>query len=206
MTGQYSEFQKLLLQYSQENSPESRNAIEKRLWEEYGQEGAILILDMSGFSILTRRFGIIHYLSMIRRMQLTCEPIIKSYTGQIVKFEADNCFAIFPAPMLAVNAAVAMQYAFDAANILTSDDFDIHIGCGIDYGKVLLINNEDFFGDAVNCASKLGEDIAASGEILITKNAMQMIPPEAGIKSHELNISISGLAIPAYAIEYRYEN
>jgi len=28
----------------------------------------------------------------------------------------------------------------------------------IDFGKTLNINNQDFFGDAVNLASKLGED------------------------------------------------
>jgi hypothetical protein len=35
---------------------------------------------------------------------------------------------------------------------------------------------------------------------------MQMIPPEAGIKARELNVSISGITIPAYLIEYRNES
>jgi class 3 adenylate cyclase len=202
MTTQHEKFQQLLLQYAQENDPEKRHEIEKNLWEEYGQERAVLVLDMSGFSLLTRKFGIVHYLSMVRRMQLTCEPIVKSYTGGLIKFEADNCFALFPTPILAVNAAIAMQHAFEGGNILTSDEFDIHVSCGIDYGKVLLIENEDCFGDAVNCASKLGEDIAGSNEILITQTAMTMIPSEAGIKSREMTISISGLSIPAFAIDY----
>jgi hypothetical protein len=34
---------------------------------------------------------------------------------------------------------------------------------------------------------------------------MQMIPPEAGIKARQLSVSISGIVIPAYAIEYRNE-
>jgi class 3 adenylate cyclase len=202
MTTQHEKFQQLLLQYAQENDPEKRSEIEKNLWEEYGQERAVLVLDMSGFSLLTRKFGIVHYLSMVRRMQLTCEPIVKSYNGELIKFEADNCFALFPTPILAANAAIAMQHAFEGGNILTSDEFDIHVSCGIDYGKVLLIENEDCFGDAVNCASKLGEDIADSNEILITQTAMAMIPSEAGIKSREMTISISGLNIPAFAIDY----
>jgi len=32
---------------------------------------------------------------------------------------------------------------------------------------------------------------------------MQIIPAEAGIKAHEMNVSISGITIPAYMIEYR---
>ena len=49
----------------------------------------------------------------------------------------------------------------------------------------------------------MGEDIACSGEILVTKEAMQMIPAEAGIKAREMNLSISGITIPAYMIEYK---
>jgi class 3 adenylate cyclase len=123
----------------------------------------------------------------------------------MIKYEADNCFAVFPDPLTAVHAAIAMQHAFRAANLLTSEDLDIHISCGIDYGKILVIGHEDCFGDPVNRASKMGEDLAVAGEILITKEAMQMIPTTAGIKAREMNVSISGITIPAYLIEYRNE-
>jgi hypothetical protein len=49
----------------------------------------------------------------------------------------------------------------------------------------------------------MGEDLACSGEILITREAMEMIPAEAGIKAREMNVSISGITIPAYMIEYQ---
>jgi adenylate cyclase len=196
-------FQELLLTFSQSEEVSERHKIEETLWADFGAEYAVFILDMSGFSMLTRKYGIVHYLSMVRRMQLTTEPIVKSYGGSMIKYEADNCFAIFPDPLSAVNAAIAMQHAFTASNLLTSDDLDIHISCGIDYGKLLIIGHEDCFGDPVNRASKMGEDVAAAGEILITLEAMQMIPPEAGIKLHEINVSISGITIPAFAVEYK---
>jgi len=196
-------FKDLLLQYSQAEEPDLRKNLETILWENYGQEQTVFVLDMSGFSRLTRKYGIIHYLSMVRRMQLTTEPIVKSFDGYMIKYEADNCFAVFPAPLQAINAAIAMQHAFDAANILTADDLDIRIACGIDYGRILIIGTEDCFGDAVNRASKLGEDVAEAGEILVTKEAMQMVPVEAGIKSREVILSISGMTIPAYAVDFR---
>src|SRR5262245_41199573 len=198
-------FQENLLLYSQTESNEERHGIEEILWGDYGAEYAVFVLDMSGFSMLTRKYGIVHYLSMVRRMQLTTEPIVKSYGGFMIKYEADNCFAVFPDPLSAVNAAIAMQHAFHAANLLTSDDLDIYISCGIDYGRILIIGHEDCFGDPVNRASKMGEDLAAAGEILITKDAMQMIPAKAGVKAREMNVSISGITIPAYMIEYRNE-
>jgi len=196
-------FQDLLLSFSQAEDADVRQQIETELWDEFGAEYAVFVLDMSGFSLLTRKYGIVHYLSMVKRMQLTTEPIVKSYGGSMIKYDADNCFAVFPDPLSAVNSAIAMQHAFEASNLLTSDDLDIHIAVGIDYGKLLIIGYEDCFGDPVNRASKMGEDIAAGGEILITKEAMDIIPAEAGIKARGMNISISGINIPAFAIEYR---
>jgi class 3 adenylate cyclase len=196
-------FQDFLLQYSQSEVIDERKRIEETLWAEYGAEYAVFVLDMSGFSLLTRKYGIVHYLSMVRRMQLTTEPIVKSYGGDMIKYEADNCFAVFPDPLSAVNAAIAMQHAFTAANLLTTEDLDIHIACGIDYGKLLIIGREDCFGDPVNRASKMGEDLAAAGEILITQEAMQLIPNNSGIRSREINVSISGINILAYLIDYR---
>ncbi|MEP7137959.1 MAG: adenylate/guanylate cyclase domain-containing protein [Chloroflexota bacterium] len=198
-------FQDLLLNFSQAEDPAIRAKIEKTLWETFGEEQAVFVLDMSGFSRLTRKHGIIHYLSMVRRMQLTTGPIVQSYDGYMIKFDADNCFALFPSSLNAINAAIAMQHAFTAANLLTTDDLDIRVACGIDYGKILVVGSEDCFGDAVNRASKLGEDVAEAGDILVTKDAMDLVPHEAGIKSHEINISISGINIPAYSIEYRAE-
>jgi adenylate cyclase len=200
-----TKFQTLLLKFSQAEEMEARKKIETALWKEFGTEHAVFILDMSGFSMLTRKYGIVHYLSMVKRMQLTTEPIVKSYGGEMLKYEADNCFAVFPDPLSAVNAAISMQHAFTAENILTSDDQDIHIAVGIDYGKLLIIGHEDCYGDPVNRASKMGEDVAAAGEIMITQEALDMLPAEAGIKTREVNISISGINIPAYLVNYRNE-
>lgn len=196
-------FQELLMQFSQSEAIEERKNIEQHLWTDYGAEYAVFVLDMSGFSLLTRKYGIVHYLAMVRRMQLTTEPIVKSFGGFMIKYEADNCFAVFPEPLAAVNAAIAMQNAFAASNLQTPEDQDIHISCGIDYGKLLIIGREDCFGDPVNRASKIGEDVAAAGEILVTKEAMDMIPTDAGISAREIHVSISGIAIPAYMIDYK---
>src|SRR5512145_3556253 len=104
-------FHEMLLNFSQSEMTEERHKIEHSLWDEFGAEYAVFVLDMSGFSLLTRKYGIVHYLSMVRRMQLTTKPIVKSYGGSMIKYEADNCFAVFPDPLSAVNAAIAMQHA-----------------------------------------------------------------------------------------------
>ena len=198
-------FQDLLLLYSKEITDVGRHEIEEKLWTKYGTERVVFVLDMSGFSLLTRKYGVIHYLSMVRRMQLIAEPIVKTYDGSMIKFEADNCFAVFPDTLSAIHAAIALQLAFKSTNLLTTEDFDIRISCGIDYGKILVVGNEDCFGDAVNRACKLGEDVANAGEILVTQDAMKTVEADLEFKLREMHVSISGINIPAYAIEYRIE-
>ena len=77
----HDHFQELLLDYSQQLDPAQRAALERRIWDEFGDEKAVLVLDMSGFSSLTDRYGVVHYLSMVHRMQLTATPIVHAYSG-----------------------------------------------------------------------------------------------------------------------------
>ena len=198
-----NQFQELLLSYSQETNPETRKKLEDAIWKNYGTENTVLALDMFGFSLLTRKYGIVHYLSMIRRMQLTVEPIVNGHGGRVIKFEADNCFALLPNPLSAARAAITIQHALAASNLLTADELDIQVSIGIDYGKMLIVNEEDIFGDAVNRACKLGEDIGTAGEILITKEAMDLIPEEGAIQGRPIEVSIGGLSTPAFSIIYR---
>lgn len=198
-----TQFKELLLNYSQETNPTVRKQLEDAIWKAYGTENTVLVLDMFGFSLLTRKYGIVHYLSMIRRMQLTVEPIIAGHGGTIIKFEADNCFAVLPDPLSAVRAAITIQHAFAASNLLTSDELDVHVSIGIDYGKILVVNNEDIFGDAVNRACKMGEDIGLAGEVLVTKEAMDHIPVEAKIESKPVELNIGGMSTQAYTIIHR---
>ncbi len=58
-------------------------------------------------------------------------------------------------------------------NLTTPDDFDIHASFDIDYGEYLLVKDRDFWDVPVNTASRLGEDLAETGEILITDNALR---------------------------------
>lgn len=200
-------FLDLLLRYSQEADEAERAAIERALWRDYGSRQVVLVVDMSGFSALTSRYGIVHYLSMVRRMQLTAEPIIRSLGGVLLKFEADNAFAIFEKVSNALRAAAALNLAFDAANQLTPEALDIHIACGVDVGEILVVDQRDFFGDAVNRACKLGEDLADPGEILLTDAAMK----ELGHNSADLDdwqveareYRISGIRLKAFNLSYR---
>lgn len=195
-------FQELLLLYAQADTKTAQEQIEKTLWDEFGTQGAVLVMDMSGFSRLTQKYGIVHYLSMVLRMQLTSQPVIESLGGRVVKFEADNCFAMFQAVLPAVEAAVRLNIAFDSINRFTEEAFDIRVAIGMDYGGILLTGGPDYFGEVVNVASKLGEDVAGPGEILLTERAFQQLPPETGYTGKPITPLLSGMRIKAYSLNY----
>lgn len=195
----------LLNEYSQASAAD-RPGIQDRIWTRFGVERTVLVWDMSGFSLLSRRHGIVHYLSMVRRMQETTRPVVVANGGSIIKYEADNGFAVFPDPDSGVRAAIAMNAALKLENARQPDEFHIRIACGLDHGNILFLEGvdegHDFYGNAVNTASKLGEDLAEPGEVLLTKPAFERIPSGVDFTGKEIKLSISGLDLDVIAIDY----
>lgn len=193
----------LLLEYGRAHGSDSQRSVEEEIWNQFGAELSVLIWDMSGFSLLTRRHGIVHYLSLVRRMQEITRPIVHDHQGSLVKFEADNGFAVFPKPKFGIEAALAMMAAFEEENTKYPEEFDIRVSCGIDHGRIILLDGQDFFGDAVNIASKLGEDLANPGEILVASTAMKALSSNESYSGKLISFSVSGLGLEAVRIDSR---
>lgn len=191
-----------LLDYGQAvDDPAARKKIEEEIWDQFGAERTILVLDMSRFSLLTRRHGVVHYLSMVRRMQEAVRPIFYDNQGSVIRFEADNAFSIFPDPELGIRAAIELNRAIREENEKFPDDYEIGLSFGIDHGRILLVEDHDFYGDPVNTACKLGEDLAESGEILIANTAMAQLPAGSGISGKPVKFSLSGVDFEAVSIK-----
>lgn len=197
------QFHSMLERYSLGSDPAARDPVEKAIWDAYGVRRVVLAVDMSGFSRLTQKHGIIHYLAMVLRMRQTARPIIEEHGGALVRFEADNAFAMFEDGLGAIRAAMALNYAFDRENIATADELDIHIACGIDQGEILVVESYlEFWGNAVNVASKLGEDLAAPGEILITRAVADSLPSGQEITLKPVRLTVSGIEVESFSVEY----
>ena len=180
----------------------ARGGVEEQIWTEFGVERAVLALDMSHFSLSVRRSGILGYLGLIRRMQVITRPIVEAHGGSLVEFHADNLMAVFPDVAAAVEAALAMNRALGAE--LNADGGPlIEVGIGIDHGRFLFVEGCRCFGDTVNTAFKLGEDLAQAGEILLTANARARLPDTFPHALDEQQFSISGLELIAYNIRHR---
>jgi adenylate cyclase len=174
---------------------EEQGAVEAEIWETFGMERAILALDMSQFSLSVRRMGIVPYLAQIERMLRISRPIVAQFEGEVVKAQADNLMAIFPSPGDALLAARAIIAGLVAERTARPGPIPFAASIGIDFGKILHIPDHDCFGDAVNIAYKVGEDIARPDEILVTSAVRERVPLEEQERMEMGEFSVSGLAL-----------
>jgi class 3 adenylate cyclase len=164
----------------------------------YGVLRAILVLDMSGFSRTVREQGICHYLGMIRRMEMTTRPLVEALGGTVVKYEADNLFALFPDAASAVSMAVRAREALRAP--AADGGPGIEVAIGIAWGRLLHLPGADMFGDVVNIACKLGEDVAAAGDILLDEAARRAVADSGCHALEPVPVRISGIDVVAWRV------
>jgi adenylate cyclase len=183
--------------------PERLTEIDAEIWEAFGETHAPWVLDMCGFSRLTERYGITHFLAMIHRLHAIVRPVVARHGGRVVKTEADNVFAVFPEVGMAVRAAEDVQEQLATANIFLPSDWDLHASIGIGFGEILMIDNHDFYGNELNLASKLGEDVAGSGETFLTEAAYLRLVAESATAHapfERQELPISKMTVVAYKL------
>ena len=174
-------------------TPVEQAALETDLWARFGTEKTVLILDMAGFTVKVQKHGLLFFLRKIRYMQSVVGPLLTEWRGELVKFEADNAYAVFTRPIDAVHCALRIHQTFrELANGLPDVD-NVTVSIGLAHGSILLIPGHDFFGDAVNVASRLGEDIAGHHETYVSAEVLAAIGEAPGIAVEHVQI----LGLPA---------
>lgn len=172
LTG-HTEFDSLIARFADEHDAVRAEAIRADILDKFAVQGVAFISDMASFSSTSRKLGVCHFLKLIHRARQIIGPIIASNKGKLLKFDADNCYAFFEQ----TDDAIKASFEVNAALFKSNDSFglseQIYLSVGIDYGRILLIGNVDFFGDPVNTASKLGEDLAVRAETLVTERAIE---------------------------------
>ena len=183
-------------------TPEQWKTLDEIIWEKFATECAILVTDSSQFSYKTRVRGIIHYLALILRSHDILFPIIEKFKGEFLKAESDNILAIFPTVENAVNAAIEMNNKLAEYNKAVPENEDYNICSGIGWGRVIRYEDE-LFGDEVNIAYQLGEDIAKKDEILLTPSAYEKIKDSNKFKiEFYQKISFSNFDCDSYQVIY----
>jgi len=155
--------------------PRPADAFDAKLESRCVRELSILVCDSSGFTRRTHDYGIIHFLTAMTLAWDAVEPHIPRFDGALIDRGADNLVAVFPDPVKAADAAVAMQRTLAARNRGKGDADRFHLCMGIHHGKVLRLK-DGVFGDKVNVAAKIGEDLASADEIVVTGEVASRLP------------------------------
>jgi adenylate cyclase len=167
-------------------------AIDQRIWDLFGQEWAIVFTDLSGFSRQVAKFGIIHFLQIMLEQQHLLLPIVEDHDGILVKVEADSLLLLFKKPAQALACCIEMERMCQKVSARRPAEEQIILCCGLGFGKILKVGDEDVFGHEVNIASKLGEDTAKGEEILVTRAATEAIGDVAGVTWEEVRVEHAG--------------
>jgi class 3 adenylate cyclase len=178
-----------------------KDRIDRRIWDLFGEEWCVMFTDLSGFSRNVVRFGIIHFLQTIFESELFLVPVIESHDGMLLKSEGDSFLVIFRNPEKGIRAAIEMQQTLAKVNLDRAAEEQILLCVGIGFGRVLRIGDSDVFGAQVNAASKLGEDTARTGEILVTGAVYERTRDLEGIEFVRLDDVPPG-ADAAWRVEY----
>jgi len=156
-------------------------AVDRRIWERFGQRRAVMFTDLSGFSRQVERFGILHFLQVILEQRKLLFPILEARGGTLLKEEGDSLLVVWDDIPTAFAAAIEMQHATMRHNIGLPPELHVLLCLGLGFGDVLLIGDHDVWGKEVNTASKLGEDTARAGEILLSSEAVAALGEVAGV-------------------------
>jgi adenylate cyclase len=180
-------------------SPEQWDQIVERIEKIFTQTRAIMVLDMSGFSRTTLNRGITSFLLMIHQMQLLAVPSVEDNGGTLIKTEADDLYCVFDSVSDALAASREITVRLETANLILPKDRELYASVGIGYGPVLNIGNQDLWGSEMNLASKLGEDIAEQGEIILSAAAKEALG-ETVHRFEQRSLEISGLDLDYFVL------
>src|SRR5688500_10888921 len=169
-----------------------REAIDRRIWDLFGEEWCIMATDLSGFSRGVAKFGIIHFLQTIYESERILVPVVESHDGILLKVEGDSFFVIFRNVQKALLASIEMQRTVRRYNEGREPEEHVLLGVGLGYGRMLRIADAEVYGVEVNSACILGESYAKPYDILVTQAVREragddiefepfdFVPPGAG--------------------------
>lgn len=163
-------------------------------------ETTVMMCDSSGFTRRTHEYGILHFLAVMTAVYDLVEPVVKKHRGSVISRGADNLLAVFGVPADGVDAAVAMQRLLAKFNRNKTDRDQFQLCMGFHHGNILRLK-DGIFGDKVNIASKIGEDLAAAAEILVTGEVAKSLP--ARIKRvYSRSVELGGKTFELHRVKY----
>ncbi len=146
---------------------------------------AVLFVDVCGSTAFFDRYGEVAGHAMVERCFKLIVPEIEKLRGRIVKYMGDGFLAVFEGAAEAVEAAETMHTALEDDNTTRPDAARVRIHSGISAGPVVVRDDGDVFGDAVNVAARV-QQVAGPDQIYTTKEVVDDLPPATQAKTRRV--------------------
>ncbi len=128
-----------------------------------------MLTDIKGFTSKTASFSRAQTQEMLSKHRELVLPVIEKFGGRLVKTIGDAFLAAFNSSTDAVICGVEVQAVLRAHNEGKNPAEKIEIRIAINSGEVVIHDDGDIYGDAVNITSRL-ESIAEAGEVFFTES------------------------------------
>lgn len=133
----------------------------------------ILFADIAKSTSLYERLGDTRALALINRCMKKLNEIVLANDGIVIKTIGDEIMCAFENPEHAASAAVCMNECIACEPNLMSHQIRLRIG--MHHGPTL-VDNQDFFGDSVNVASRM-VSLAKAGQIITNRTTLDLMNP-----------------------------
>ncbi len=176
--------------------PEARPSLDCSHFSKLFRPKAIVFTDTDDFTKIVARRGILHFLMLFDRAVKAAALAVQRHGGSIVKVEGDSLLLRFDDVASACRAVSGIEAGLRRLRRGQPKHEFLAFSYGIGFGDVLDLEH-DVFGLEVNIASKLGEDMAKRGEVLLTPAAAAALPRALVrlVRPHRV-VTFEGRAIP----------
>lgn len=183
-----------------EDEPARRSEIEAELYQRFRRTLSILVVDTAGYTRGMTSEGVVPALVRLLRLERMLPFLVEPAGGTLLPREADNFMALLPDPSSALGCCRAILDEIRTQNEGVPPHAELAVSLGIGYGPVLVVGDDGPpFGEEVNLAFKLGEDVAGPNEVWVTEAAARALG-EAGETLERLDLTLSGLPVAAYRL------
>jgi len=182
-------------------SPSSVAAADDAMNKRFRKNKCVLVIEMYQQAEVAHEHGVLPFIDMVLTMKRHCGMAVKHRHGKCVRSIETKIIgqimALFDRPIDCMRAAIEARYR------CREENFELAIGAG--FTEILDLDACNAFGDAVNMAFKLGEDVAKGGEILITDNVKNALVENGGFPfnmDESRSVELSGVQILHFNVEY----
>jgi class 3 adenylate cyclase/tetratricopeptide (TPR) repeat protein/DNA-binding XRE family transcriptional regulator len=125
-----------------------------------------MLADIRDYTLFTREHGDEAARRLATAFKSIAHAVVQAHEGQVLSAVGDQVTAAFASPRRALTAAMEMQVRF-AEEVARDPLLPLRVGIGMDVGEAAGAA-DDYFGGAVNLASRLCDE-ARAGEVLVTE-------------------------------------